>query len=79
VVRGEQHAHTAAADQDPGYLGPFVAHAQQEEGDYYNADYGPEVEELGGEDVLDFVSLENMERAGRDGRGEIRCNGRLGR
>jgi hypothetical protein len=33
-------------------LGPFVADAEEGEGDDYDADYGPEVEELGGEDVL---------------------------
>jgi len=37
-------------------LGPFVAYAEEEEGDNYDADYGPEVEELGGEDVLGLVS-----------------------
>jgi hypothetical protein len=57
VVGCEEHAHAAAADQDPSYLGPFVSYAQEEEGDDYDADYGPEVEELGGEDVLVLLAL----------------------
>ena len=52
VVGCEEDAHAAAADEDPGYLGPFVTYAEEEEGDDYDADDGPEVEELRGEDVL---------------------------
>jgi hypothetical protein len=52
VVGCEEHAHAAAADQDTRNLGPFVSYVQEEEGDNYDADYGPEVEELSGEDVL---------------------------
>ena len=52
MVGCEEDAHAAAADEDPGYLGPFVAYAEEEEGDDYDADDGPEVEELGGEDIL---------------------------
>jgi len=44
-------------------LGPFVADAEEGEGDDYDADYGPEVEELGGEDVLVlWVSTERKRR-----------------
>jgi hypothetical protein len=44
-------------------LGPFVADAEEGEGDDYDADYGPEVEELGGEDVLVlWVSRERKRR-----------------
>jgi hypothetical protein len=37
-------------------LGPFVTYAEEEEGDDYDADDGPEVEELGGEDVLSLLA-----------------------
>ncbi len=52
MVGCEEHTHAAAADEDPGYLGPFVAYVEEGEGDDYDADNGPEVEELGGQDVL---------------------------
>lgn len=51
VVRGQQYAHTAAADEDAEDLEHLVAHAQQDEGDDDDADDGPEVEQLGGQQV----------------------------
>ena len=50
VVRGEQEAHAADADQDAGHLGDVVSDAQGEEGDEDDDDDGPEVDELGAED-----------------------------
>lgn len=51
VVRGQQDAHAAAADEDADDLEDLVAHAQQDEGDDDDADNGPEVEQLGGQQV----------------------------
>lgn len=51
VVRGQQDAHAAAADEDAEDLEDLVAHAQQDEGDDDDADDGPEVEQLGGQKV----------------------------
>lgn len=51
VVRGEQDAHAAAGDEDAEDLEQLVADAQQEEGDDDDADDGPKVEQLGGQQV----------------------------
>ncbi|KAH6604416.1 hypothetical protein Trco_007862 [Trichoderma cornu-damae] len=51
VVGGEEDAHAAAADEDADDLEGLVAHAQQGEGDDDDADDGPEVEQLGGQEV----------------------------
>ncbi|TFB00587.1 hypothetical protein CCMA1212_007476 [Trichoderma ghanense] len=51
VVRGQQDAHAAAADEDAEDLEELVAHAQQQERDDDDADNGPEVEQLGGQQV----------------------------
>lgn len=53
VVRNEEETHTTTADENADNLSPLVANAEDEEGDDYNADDGPEVEELG----LAHVSL----------------------
>jgi hypothetical protein len=66
VVGCEEHTHSAAADEDSSYLGPFVAHAEEGEGDDYDADYGPEVEELGGEDILVLWVSRKRERSGEE-------------
>jgi hypothetical protein len=47
-------------------LGPFVADAEEGEGDDYDADYGPEVEELGGEDVLVLWVSTGRKRRGEE-------------
>ena len=51
VVRRQQHADAAAAEQDAGVLGEVVAHAQEDDGDGDDDDNGPEVEQLRREDV----------------------------
>ena len=51
MVGCEEETHAAAADDDAYDLGPLVADVQEDEGDDYDADDGPEVEELGGEEV----------------------------
>jgi len=47
VVGCKEDTHAAAADEDSSYLGPLVADTKDEEGDDYNTDNGPEIEELG--------------------------------
>ena len=49
-VGAEEDAYAADGEEDAEDLRPVVAHAQEEEGDYYYDYYGPEVYELGGED-----------------------------
>lgn len=51
VVRGKQDAHATAADEDTNDLEQLVAHTQQEERDDDDADDGPKVEQLGGQQV----------------------------
>ena len=50
MVRGEQDAEAADADQDANDLGQVVAHAQEDGGDQHDEDDGPEVDELRGQD-----------------------------
>jgi len=47
VIGCEEDTHSTAADEDAKNLGPLVAHPKQEEGNYHDADDGPEVEQLG--------------------------------
>lgn len=46
VVRGQQQAHAADADEDTQHLCPVIAHAQEEERDGHDDDDGPEVDQL---------------------------------
>lgn len=50
-VGGEQHAHATAGDEDAEDLEGSVAHLEQQEAHNDDADDGPEVEELGAEEV----------------------------
>ncbi len=43
MVRGEEDAHAAAADEHACDLCPLVAHFEEEEGDGNDANDGPEV------------------------------------
>ena len=49
MIRGEQQAHAAAADQDARDLGPVIADLEQEEGDDHDDDNSPEIDQLGRE------------------------------
>lgn len=51
VVGRKQDSHSSTADQDTGDLRPFVADAQEEERYDHDADDGPKVQQLSGEDV----------------------------
>lgn len=51
VIARQQDAGAADADEDADDLEDLVAHAQQQEGDDDDDDDGPEVDELGREDV----------------------------
>ena len=51
VVGSEKHAHTAAADEDSDDLEELVTDAEKGEGEDDDADNGPEVDELCGENV----------------------------
>ena len=46
---------------------PLVAHAEKQEGDDYDADYGPEIQELGGENVLGSLEWYGRGRRGTYG------------
>lgn len=46
MIGCEEDTHSTAADEDAKNLGPLVAHAKQEEGNYHDADDRPEVEQL---------------------------------
>lgn len=50
VVRAEEDAHAADAGEDAQDLGPVVADPEDEEGDRYDDDDGPEVYQLRRED-----------------------------
>ncbi|ROV87275.1 hypothetical protein VSDG_09902 [Cytospora chrysosperma] len=50
-VAAQQHAHAAAGDQDAEDLEGLVADLEQQEGDDDDAEDGPEVEQLGAEEV----------------------------
>ena len=45
MVRGDEDAHAADADEDSGDLGDVVADAEEEEGDDDDDGDGPEVDE----------------------------------
>lgn len=69
VVRGNEHAHTAAADKDAEDLDPSVANLEEDEGNDDDTDNGPEVDELGREKVgigvganSEVVALDIQER-----------------
>ena len=49
VVGGEEDAHARDANEDANDLGPVVADAEEKEGDGYDDDDRPEVDQLGGE------------------------------
>lgn len=51
VIRGKQDTHATAADEDANDLEQLVAYTKQEERDDDNADDGPKVEQLGGQQV----------------------------
>ena len=51
VVGRKQDAHATAAEQDAGVLGDVVADVQEDERDCDDDDNGPEVDELGGQNV----------------------------
>ena len=59
VVRRDEYAHTANANEDSDDLSPVVAHAEEYEGDDDDHDDGPEVDELGAEDVGVLVGKDN--------------------
>lgn len=45
MVRGDEHAHAADADEDSGNLGDVVADTEEEEGDDDDDGDGPEVDQ----------------------------------
>lgn len=51
MVRGDEHAHAADADQDANDLRVVVADMEQDEGDGHHHDNGPEVDQLGAHDI----------------------------
>lgn len=58
LVGCNENAHAAAADKDADDLENLVADFEDEEGDENDADNGPEVEELRGEEVCVTVSFD---------------------
>ena len=51
MVGRDEYAHAAYANEDSDDLGPVVAHAEEDERDDDDHDDGPEVDELGAQDI----------------------------